>query len=729
MLRTPTEKINKKSDDKETNETNPNNRQQRVVQPDPNTESALKEAFFDNLKRSHNPKPRIPRTEFVKTPDQISPLRTQIPKKLENFHIDLNVEQGVPKSLLSEQSTLHPETSLPLVTFQTQPISSTSIEGSIQQGNSQVVIHDLTTDEVFVSPTNPSFSGIDSKLSHFKELLNQTSPYFQNKTIKIKSPELLQQFKEDKAFELPFNTNFKLSQLQLQAIKSQFTDLNKQSPTERKPTRATLEARALQFETENTEQNPSDSSETIEENNDNLSESDQGQTRNMDFKASEITGAIPLFSGKEEELETFINVCDGFHNICEEGDDEKEKAILLIIIKMRIVGKALAKIQPTSELKTWQQLRDKLKKIFMKPITYELAQSELATTRQRRNESVESFADRIQNALDKLNVATQSLTSDPNALQALQKTNEKQALQHFEQNLFNDDLRIRVESANKDKLSTAILFAKQKEISLKLNTIKICDFCKIPGHVVADCRKKNLGQPQPSTSEQNYRGGNTNSNRNYQNNYQNQNRGNSSNQQGYNRGGFNNNNSNNYGNNSGNRYNNQNNNGNGNNGNNGNRYNNNNGGRYGNNDNRSNGNRNTYGNGNSNNYNNSDRNRNTNDGNRGNYNNANGNGNNNTRSDTYYRDNRMQNYGNNINRNDNNQDQSSYSRNNPNNSNTGNNYDNGNTRNTNTGNPNPRPSNNQGNRGNIRTMQMDDEDDEYEMDHKMVATAQVHEKN
>lgn len=579
---------------------------------------------------------------------------------------------------------------------------------------SQVVIEDLNTNEIFVSPRASL-----SPFSNITERKRGENPILFNKTIKIESPELLKKLRESQFSENPtFNPTYtfplksstqkrKLSNLQA------LTFPHKQSTSETKIVTPTISKRSLNFYYEG-ERSPQSFSE-------NESNSEEEHTPKMAFELGDILKTIPPFDGKEKDLDTFINICESFYDVADE--DMRER--LPGIFKMKIIGRALARIQPTSELDTWARIKTKLESTFKKPITYELAQYEMAMIKQKRNESIEEYAERILNGLEKLNNAAKSLVKDESALPHLIMVNSRQALQHFEQNIYSDELRVRVDSANKGSLSESILFAKQKEISLKLNTAKTCEFCKMTGHEVADCRKKNSNQPQPSTSGQGYRNYN---NQNYGN--QNPNRFSPTGFRNNGRGNYNNNN-NNY--NNGNRFNNNNSNP---------RFNNNNGNnRYGNNGN-NNYNTNRYGNNNFNNNGNpygNNRNNNFSNNGYGNSNYGNNNYGNNSRNDTYYRDSRMQNNGNGNNNSNNNrnipQEQRGYFRNNnPNNNNTGNNsegnnqrtnFDTNNSRN-NGGNTRPNPST--VNRGNIRSMQGADEQPNFEYNQQTV-TAQIHEKN
>lgn len=90
-------------------------------------------------------------------------------------------------------------------------------------------------------------------------------------------------------------------------------------------------------------------------------------------------------------------------------------------------------------------------------------------------------------------MATRTLTDNPDALVVLYKTNAQLALQKFERNILNADLRIIVDLADKYSLADAIDCARWKEV-----TLHVCNYCKSPGQEISECR--NYAQPQAGTS-------------------------------------------------------------------------------------------------------------------------------------------------------------------------------------------------------------------------------------
>lgn len=204
------------------------------------------------------------------------------------------------------------------------------------------------------------------------------------------------------------------------------------------------------------------------------------------FSVKDLVNAIPTYNGDERQLETFINVCSKYFSLIENNQKDQ----FVIIIQTKIVGEALADLQPIDDLKTWEDIKSKLEEKLKIPDTYEFAQEELSTIRQRKNENMEEYGKRIRKGLEKLNLATKSLTQLDTVLTPLRKANEIHAIRKFEQNMFNEKIKLMVGAANFDSLQDAVKFAMNKELFQKTTNNKTCNFCKNIGHVEEECRKK-----------------------------------------------------------------------------------------------------------------------------------------------------------------------------------------------------------------------------------------------
>lgn len=214
---------------------------------------------------------------------------------------------------------------------------------------------------------------------------------------------------------------------------------------------------------------------------------------------SDIIKAIPVFEGHQKDMDYFISTCTNYYNMI----DDNQKATFISIIVTKFKGIAYIKMQPLSELTTWELIKTRLEEKFKRPLNYETAQDEIAGIRQARNESIEVYGNHIRLALHKLNKATETLTDNVEALKSLRTANEKLAIRKFDQNLFNSNLKIWVGAKEFDTLDAAISFAMQKE-TINKNTSNVrCNYCNINGHIENDCRRKQRERNQNNSDRTN----------------------------------------------------------------------------------------------------------------------------------------------------------------------------------------------------------------------------------
>lgn len=252
----------------------------------------------------------------------------------------------------------------------------------------------------------------------------------------------------------------------------------------------------------------------------NSGESELFTMANLTYK--DLILAIPQFDGNEKEIESFINSCDIYEKLIEEDQSN----IFLAIIISKLKGEALAKLQPIAEINNWAELKEKIEEKIRKPLSFEYAQERLCHITQNRNENIEIYGRKIRVALEKLNLASRCLTKEDNALKMLKLANEKLAIQKFEQNLSNPNLKVIVAAANKTTLENTISFAMQKELSNKF--VKNCNYCKKEGHYERECFTKNRKFNYFKKSDNFYHGTPaTNSNDNSENKNRNLNKNNS----------------------------------------------------------------------------------------------------------------------------------------------------------------------------------------------------------
>lgn len=269
---------------------------------------------------------------------------------------------------------------------------------------------------------------------------------------------------------------------QIDSLQSENTGLTKQIET----LRNTLLEKNLQFKN-NTASKFSQSTE-IQPNNNTISI--PTPTLAMAITLRDAIHGIPIFKGEVKELDSFLNTCESYIALV----DNANSANLLSIIKTKISGEAYNKIQPISELNTWELLKARLKSKIKKHVTFEFAQQDLANIRQNKSDTVEKYGDRIKEKLRELNEASRKLSNDNNQLAVLFTANEKMAISKFEQNLNNESLRLLVSAANKSSLDECVLYAMQRDLIQSDFKKEKCGFCSIPGHTEDKCRKKQASE-------------------------------------------------------------------------------------------------------------------------------------------------------------------------------------------------------------------------------------------
>lgn len=245
----------------------------------------------------------------------------------------------------------------------------------------------------------------------------------------------------------------------------------------------------------------------------------------MQVEAKDVIAGIPSFSGDPKQFDGFLNSCELYYSIVENDDKPK----VLKIIKAKIHGDALFKAGPFGdEINTWDLMKKRLKEKIKKPVTLEYAQEDLNQVFQKKGESIEDFGARVKTKLKKLNEASKLLSEDVNEHKILQKMNEKQAINKFEQNIRDSTIKVLVSAANKPTLDECITFAMQKELTEKSKNVKFdvksCTICGLTNHDESTCRKKNNSKTDNNfnrNKKYSGNGGNNQQNKNFNKNSQN----------------------------------------------------------------------------------------------------------------------------------------------------------------------------------------------------------------
>lgn len=116
--------------------------------------------------------------------------------------------------------------------------------------------------------------------------------------------------------------------------------------------------------------------------------------------------------------------------------------------------------------------------------------AEMAMVRQKNNESIQDYGNRVKIVLKKLHEASSRMC--PEAAGALRIANERNAINKFEQNLLDTTLRITVNATSKDTLKQSIIIAMEKEIWLKGSNVVSCTFAKSQGIPTANVARDRM---------------------------------------------------------------------------------------------------------------------------------------------------------------------------------------------------------------------------------------------
>lgn len=206
----------------------------------------------------------------------------------------------------------------------------------------------------------------------------------------------------------------------------------------------------------------------------------------MEIEVKDIISAIPTYSGIKKELDSFINICDLYVELLE----AEKQPQLLKIIKAKIIGDALFKITPITDINTWADLKKKLKTKIGKRVSLEFAQEDLNNVTQTKDESIEQFGNKVKTKLRDLNESIKEITENEAEMIILKKVNEKNAISKFEQNLRNNNIKILVSAAGKKSLDDSITYALQKELLEKNKNPDNCAICGLNNHNESTCRRK-----------------------------------------------------------------------------------------------------------------------------------------------------------------------------------------------------------------------------------------------
>lgn len=205
---------------------------------------------------------------------------------------------------------------------------------------------------------------------------------------------------------------------------------------------------------------------------------------------------IPLFDGKLTELHRFCSCVEVFWS---QITKLEEKTLFMKIVKTKLCDQAYEVVH-YKNFDTWEDLKLALESKFLKRRSQGAVSAELVCIVQGRNETVKSFASKIEALLYELNDICISRQGLVNA-EIIKSINESTALNSFQDGL-KDNLKIIIKSHHFKNLSDAIAQAVEEEISHKPTSSSYskynqnsnnssCSYCKKSGHNIDTCYKRN----------------------------------------------------------------------------------------------------------------------------------------------------------------------------------------------------------------------------------------------
>lgn len=280
----------------------------------------------------------------------------------------------------------------------------------------------------------------------------------------------------------------------------------------------------------------------------------------MPTPIKDITDLIKEYKGEEKHLNSFVKNIDKLWNHINDHDNA-DKDRFLLVLQIKLTEKAAEAVKDV-EFNNWPDVKKALKEKIKPQKNVEKAELKLTTVKQTSEEDLEIYAKRVENLMDDLNQCFEL----EEGYEVIKKENIRKARKSFENGLYNTRLRNKAIARGCANLKDVVDYVIEQELRLSETrpTETFCNYCKIKGHNISECRKKvqpdkqektptkpklevtcykcnrkghyapdcrsynrSLNQNSPSTSYQNtYRNPSQSSNQNfYRNSYQNSNQG------------------------------------------------------------------------------------------------------------------------------------------------------------------------------------------------------------
>lgn len=260
-------------------------------------------------------------------------------------------------------------------------------------------------------------------------------------------------------------------------LKKQIDNLNKQiEKLQIQNDSKSLEIQNLKDKIANQPLNPTSSENPS--NTEEIIENENPMTLNQVLKFLTKT-----FSGDPKTLNAFITKCELAWVNC----PQNQKHNLLNFILGQIEGDAATSIMHR-EFSSWEQVKTELKTIYKSPRNYQQLNVELAELKQKANENVQSYFNRV----FKIVTEIKELGKNDPAISASFKLIETQGLNQF---ILKSDPKVSIflqcskPTSMQDALAMALNFEKLNPQNEIKKSNKYCSHCKTQTHNTVDCRK------------------------------------------------------------------------------------------------------------------------------------------------------------------------------------------------------------------------------------------------
>lgn len=174
----------------------------------------------------------------------------------------------------------------------------------------------------------------------------------------------------------------------------------------------------------------------------------------MTLSLSDILNGIPDFVPDNQEIKIFVAKAEMIHKLA--ATNQKDTVLTVIKAKLATANK----LEDISS-KSWNEIKNNIKNKYCETLSFETAQERLLLIKQDREESLESYANRVKCLLDAMNSA--STNENPVIQTAHWNMNEGLAARKFKQNIADEKLRLLALASDHNNLLDAIMYVTEKQ--------------------------------------------------------------------------------------------------------------------------------------------------------------------------------------------------------------------------------------------------------------------------